>query len=228
MTRRCNASQLVVAAVALACASAAGAQQLDVDKLAADKIQPASCREVVWQEELIARHPKIVDACQEVIVSDGRKFARFTGELVRFNRRDGTVKVQFHDRKGSSLGELTLKPNPDQRVLIEGRKYRFSELEPGRGLNLYVPESLFAVATEPDARPEAMVQIVPEDAAGPAAQEPLPRLARSTPQASAPARAARLPDTASEWPWVAAFGVLAILGALVVRMRRSATTPTNT
>ena len=52
------------------------------------------------------------------MVSNGVPFARFTGELVQVNR-DGSVKFDFKDRDGRSLGKATtLQPAPAQRAVI--------------------------------------------------------------------------------------------------------------
>lgn len=199
----------------LACAGLAGAQELDVEKLGEQEIQPASCRAVAWQKELLARYPRIADACQEVVIANGVKFARFTGEL-RSTHRDGTVTVDFKDRRNASLGRLTLRPAPEQRVLIEGRRYRFADLDRGQELSLYVPEGLYAVATEPGPPPERMAQIVPSETRAPAATTEPARVAQAT---AAPA--ARLPDTAGSAPLLVLAGLLAAAGGCALTLRRS-------
>lgn len=108
------------AAVALAClggTAAASAQQIDTEVTDNPRISRASCAEVVWEKELLARYPRIADACQEVVVSEGDKWPRFTGEFLRIDR-DGSVQTTIDDRQGRTLGELALMPAPKRRVLI--------------------------------------------------------------------------------------------------------------
>jgi hypothetical protein len=65
------------------------------------------------------------------VVANSVRYARFTGELTRVNR-DGSVRFEFRDRDGKSLGKATtLQPADSQRAIIEGRAYRLSELNPG-------------------------------------------------------------------------------------------------
>jgi len=148
------AIRLAGIAVGLVAASGANAQ-LNVDALVRPKVQSAGCTEIVWRKELLAYYPRIGDACQEVIVSNGEKFARFTGTLVRMSR-DRYVTVDFKDRRGRSLGQFILQPARTQRVQIEGQTYRMSDLKPGQELNLYAPESRYAIATKQGRLPEAM------------------------------------------------------------------------
>jgi hypothetical protein len=212
--------RLAVTAVALACASTAGAQQADTRTLAKPAVDAASCTEIDWQEQILARYPNIAAACQEVVVSNDARFARFDGELVQVNR-DGSVKIDFKDRDGDSLGKpTTLQLAPNQRALIEGRYYRFSELMPGQQLNLYIPEAGVAVATELGAPPESMAKIVPDELNAPAdaTREPV-RLAETTPP-PAEAQATRLPDTAGWSPLLALAGVLALGGGMALTARR--------
>jgi hypothetical protein len=215
-----NAMRLAAAAVALACAGTGSAQQADTTALDKPAVNAPSCAELSWQKEIVARYPNIAAACQEVVVSDNVPFARFTGELVQVNR-NGSVKVDFKDRDGRSMGRATmLQPAPTQRVLIEGRAYRFSELPLGQELSMYIPESRLVVATEPSAPPDAVAKIVLEETAVAAEQpvEPV-RLAEATPQ-SARALPARLPDTAGWAPMLGLAGVIALAGAILMEMKR--------
>jgi hypothetical protein len=213
-----NAMRVVATAVALACASAGSAQQADTTALDKPAVNAPRCAELSWQKEIVTRYPNIAAACQEVVVSDGVPFARFTGELIQVNR-DGSVKVDFKDREGRSLGRATtLQPAPSQRVLIEGRAYRFSELPLRQQLSMYIPEARLVVATEPTAPPEAVAKIVLEEPASTAEQPAEPvRIADATPQSAAPTR---LPETAGWMPMLGLAGLIALAGAILLEMKR--------
>lgn len=214
-----NATRLAATAVALACASTGSAQQADTTALDKPAVNAPSCAELSWQKEIVARYPNIAAACQEVVVSNGTSFARFTGELAQVNR-DGSVKFDFKDRDGKSLGKaLTLQPAPTQRAVIEGRSYRLSELQPGQQLSMYIPEARLVVATEPAAPPEAVAAIVLEEPV--TAEKPLEpvRLAEATSQ-SATALPARLPDTAGWTPMLGLAGLIALAAGILLEMKR--------
>ena len=142
--------RVAVALICLACASTVSAQQIETQVTDNPQIRKASCAEVAWQKELLLQYPMITEACQEVVISDGEKWARFTGEFVE-RHDDGSIRTTIDDRHGKSLGQFNLMPAPDQRVLIDGQRVRFSQLKPGQELNFYVPESRYALATEPGA-----------------------------------------------------------------------------
>ncbi len=215
-----NSLRLAVALACLACAGTVSAQAIETQVTDNPKISRASCAEVVWQKELLAQYPRIAESCQEVVISAGDKWARFTGEFLQLNQ-DGSVSTTIDDRQGHSMGQLTLMPAPDQRVLIDGRRVRFSELERGQQLNLYVSESRFAIATEPGVPVSQEARIMPTDPAPMAAAQPA-RLAQAEPARlpQGEMEATRLPDTAGPLPWLAVTGLLSLLGGMGLTFRR--------
>ena len=146
--------------IGLVCVSAASAQQRPGT---ANLVQlsglAASCADVAWESKLLDWYPTIGEACQGVIVSGGRKWASFEADLVR-NNSDGSVTLDVKDREGRSMDEVVLMPPPGQRVFINGRTYRFSDLTRGQELNVYIPEGIFAVASELGAPTEQLARIV--------------------------------------------------------------------
>jgi hypothetical protein len=204
-------------AVALAClgsTAVASAQQIDTVVTDNPKISRASCAEVVWEKELLERYPRIADACQEVVISDGNKWARFTGQFLESNR-DGSVRTTIDDRRGRSMGQLTLMPAPEQRVLIDGKRVRFSDLVHRQQLNLYMAEGRFAVATEPGVPLEQTARILPDSPVQVgAAQSATVASVRPVNDHEANADTAMLPDTAGPLPWLAVTGLLSLLAGL--------------
>ena len=217
-----NGMRLGAALIGLVCAGTAGAQQqLDTSNLARSQVQAASCTEVDWAQDLLALYPRIAEGCQEVVLAEGVKWARFDADLVHSDSRNGTVTLNFKNRQGRSMGDLVMRPATEQRVLINGRRYRFSELTRGQQLNLYVPEGMFAVAVEPGAPPEQTAQIVREPVS-PAQANPAPaQLLAQADLAPAPAPTAqRLPATAGPLPWLALAGLISLLSSLGLTIRR--------
>jgi hypothetical protein len=209
-----STARLAMTLFAVMCASTAGAQQpLDTQDLAATRVQAASCADVEWETNLLAQYPRIAEGCQEVIGANGRQWARFEAELLRSNP-NGTVTLNFKNREGRSLETLTLMPVDGQRVAIGSRQYRFSELEAGQTLSLYVPEGIFAVAAEVGAPTEQLAQIV---------REPV-QLAQAQPAPQPAAQPAQprqtLPQTAGALPLVALAGLLSAFGGVGLGIRR--------
>jgi hypothetical protein len=208
--------RVTAALIGALCLSAAGAQQLDTGDLAPSSVGAASCAEVAWDKDLLALYPRIAEGCQEVVVSNDVKWARFEADYVRSDR-DGLVTLEFKNREGLLLEQITVAPASEQRVRIDGRPYRFSELTRGQPLNVYVPESIFAVAVEPGAPPEQLAQIV-RDPIRLAQADPAPQLAQAE---RGPAQAEpRLPSTAGPLPLLLIAGLVSALAGLGLTIRR--------
>lgn len=177
------------------------------------KAQKASCDVVNWRtgwdQELLSRFPNMEQGCHEVVIVDGKKWIRFEADFVRRNS-NGSVVSDFQSPRGRSIGQLTLKPAPEQRVLLDGREYRFSELSKGQSLNFYVPEGTLAFATTPDAPAERVAEVVVE--------EPV-RMAEVD-ETRTTQRPDRLPQTAGPLPLVATGGVLFLMAGLGLGIRR--------
>lgn len=192
---------------ALAMSATAGAQApLDTASLDDPEVHAASCRAVNWHLQLLETYARAAEACHEVIVSGGERWARFETQLIRVNS-DGSVRSNFRDRQGNDMGAITIMPAADQRVDIDGREYRFSELRPGQVLNIYVPEGMNSFALAPSAPVAQHVRVVEI--------QPVTYVA--------PARVATtrtLPSTAGPLPLVAIGGVFALLGGLGFSIRR--------
>ena len=217
-TNTLSGIRIAVTLIGVIGASVAGAQQKpDAGNLPQPRVQSASCAEVAWNRDLLAQYPRIAEGCHEVVIADGGKWARFEADLVRSNR-DGSVTLEFKDRQGRSMEELTLMPAPEQRVSIDGRNYRFSELVRNQKLNLYVPEGIFGIAGTPGAPTEQLAQIVREPvqvAQADRAPAPAGQLAQVD---RAPAQT--LPSTAGPLPLLVLAGLMSLLGGLGMTIRR--------
>lgn len=204
--------------IGLICAGTAGAQQeaLDTRDLPDPQVQRGSCAEVVWERELLAQYPRLAEGCQEVVIVNDQKWARFEAEFVQASR-DGLVTLDFNDRQGRSMEQLTLQLPADQNIELDGRDYSLSELDRGQELNLYVPEGIFAFALEPGAPAERLASIVAEPIAV-AQAEPVP--APQQRQVVAQRTPDRLPATAGPLPFVALGGLLSLLAGLGLTVTR--------
>ena len=131
MKTKTDTTGLALVIGGLLLASTAGAQALDVEALATTDQNAASCAAVQWDARLLAEYPRVAQACHEVIVSDGQKWARFETELVSVNR-SGAVKSNFKDRQDNYMGAITITPAHDQTVEIDGAQYEFSAPAPDR------------------------------------------------------------------------------------------------
>ena len=191
-------AKIIVAAAALAAAAGVYAQS-SVDK--AFSAEGSNCTQITWSPEMLAKHPKIASACQEVLQKDGKAYVKFEGTVKKVSK-GGTEVVM--DMKGGD--KLTLNPQPDRTVMVGGKKVPVKSLRPGDTLTFYVPEDrVVAAVMETPSAPVEEIAIAP-----PVVEQ----VAMTTTDYS-------MPHTASSWPLVALGGLLALGFAGVLRARRT-------
>ncbi len=188
--------------------------QLDMPRPESNR---SSCSDVNWHLDMTRDYPWVADGCHEVVVVAGENWARFEAEFQQLNR-DGTITSNFIDDNGRSMGTVNLRPGPNQRVDLDGRQTRFSDLRRGQVLNFYAPEGSYAFTTTPGSTERVeIVQVQDQNA----------QRSRELAQAE-PARETRrntLPATAGPLPLIALGGLFSLLGGISLTMRRRFTAP---
>jgi len=191
-------AKILAAAVALAAAAGVFAQT-SVDK-SFSASDTNDCTQINWAPEMLAKHPKIASACQEVMHRDGRTYVKFEGEVKKV-AKGGTEVVM--DMKGGD--RITLNPDPNKILYIGGNKVKVKNLKPGDELTFYVPDGRVVAAVMET--PTAPVEEIP------ISQAPMTQVAMTETTYD-------MPKTASSWPLLALFGAMAIGLAGVLRARR--------
>lgn len=196
---------LVATVLSTALLGAAVAQQ---DTFPREREQAKSCAEVDWNKDMTSNHPRLTEACREVVTAGGTDWARFEAKFARVEQ-DGRVTFSIRDSRDRPIEEVTLQPATGQVAYIDNRATPFSQLDRDQLVNLYVPEGQYGFVTQPGA-PRDQIAVVTEPGAAPA----------TTRVAVAEPRAAMLPATAGALPWFAFSGFLALLGAVGIRLGR--------
>ena len=135
--------QVMAAAAMLGCVTALGT-------LTAMAEHPAGpiCADIQWNADFLKAYPHAPAACQEIAVRNGKKFARFTAKVTSVEA--ATVKVRFLSPAGEEGREMSLKPGPNARVEMAGKKIEYSKLQKNDVLTLWVPERALGVISDPD------------------------------------------------------------------------------
>ena len=105
------------------------------------------CAGIDWKPQILERFAGIDQACQEVVVRDGKKFARFEVKLINA-RPDGSVTAQMRLRDGGHIKGTFFAPGDFQVLSNSGRStFHMMELSRGDVLDVYIPESRIDRAT---------------------------------------------------------------------------------
>jgi len=168
--------------------------------------QQTDCRSLNFTGPVAREFPNARDACLDVVTrSDGRQYAHFVARITRV--RGDTVEAEFKLPDGTFGRPISVTPDPNARVRVAGRSYRYSELQRGQELELYLPPDRWEVAVASDPTVDF-------------ASAPTVRVFALSQPASTVA-ANTLPRTASAVPLIGALGaVLTALGIAVVAIRR--------
>ena len=103
--------------------------------------QDASCSEIDWKPEILERIQDIDRACQEVVLRDGKWFARFEAK-VKSVSENGSIEVKMILRDGSRVDRIFYAPVDFRVVSHTGRtNFRRTQLVPGEHLDIYIPEN---------------------------------------------------------------------------------------
>jgi hypothetical protein len=168
--------------------------------------QEASCRDLNFTGPIAREFPNARDACLGVVTrDDGRRYAHFQARVR--NVRGNTVEAELKMPDGSYGRPISVTPDPNARVRIAGRNYRYNELSRGQELDVYLPPDRWelAVASDPavefEEAPAVTLFVL---------SQPSEQVAANT-----------LPRTASPVPLIGVLGgLLAVLGVAMLVIRR--------
>jgi hypothetical protein len=163
-------SSLITMAMMLVAAAMAQAQQVD-------------CQNVEFSDEVMRKFPRVREACLDVIERDGQLMAVFKADLLKVS--GNKVRIRAKLPSGGQAEPQTVQVPPERRVLVEGKKYRVSDLSLGQELTIYarVDEPLAALAPAETSDPIQFVpiEVEPMRVAEAAAEPEMPRTASSLP-----------------------------------------------
>jgi hypothetical protein len=205
--------------LALAMAGGVAAQTPDFPP---ERVAPRTCTSFDFDREMRQEYPRVVDACQEVVVAEGTQWARFDARFDRINP-DRTVTFKVLDRNQRVVDDLTIMPGPGQVAYIDNREVAFERLQPQDQLNLYAAEGRYGFTSRAgDTRSQFARATTTRQTTQPApAREPVATDWRSdTMVAQQDRRRSTLPRTAGPLPWFALGGALSLMGGLGLMLRR--------
>jgi LPXTG-motif cell wall-anchored protein len=211
MMNRLHTSILTAGFLGFALSTSAVSQQTQRD-FPAERTSTTSCEAVNWNANMLRNHPRLIEACQEVVLVDGETWARFDARFKQVER-DGRVVFNVLDRRDRTVEEVTFMPTSGQVAYINDRPTPFRQLRTMDAISLYVPEGEYGFATQPGVPREQVATLTP-------VTTPAPVVVERAAAQPATRTAAVLPATASTLPWFALAGLMALLGGMLLTSRR--------
>jgi hypothetical protein len=111
-----------------------------------------SCSDIEWSSAVTDQYPSIADACDAVLMKNGKMFARIEVEVLRVRGRTLTFRIMNND--GSSGGSYSQTVDTSWRAKIGGQSFRPRDLSRGQMLNVYMPGDRWVVIHEDDDGPD--------------------------------------------------------------------------
>ena len=133
----------------VSCCAASAALLLAIPVVGSAK-DDYGCNDVNFSEEIVAKLPRVRDACQDVKMKGDKVYAHFVGEVMAIDSTAVTVK--FKDRAGKDVSELTLAPTQEVSVTADGKEIPFTKLEKGMKIDAYVEHSRWGLYASPDGK----------------------------------------------------------------------------
>jgi hypothetical protein len=146
--------------------------------LSQSALAQSTCDDLIWSSEVTSRYANVADACQEVVTRDGSQYARLIAEVNRV-RNNGDIRLRFKHRDGSWSNIVTVSPEFDFPVFIDGERVLARDLIRGQEIRIYMPSDRWAIAQIEEDAPVviAVIHDEPEPEAIPETASPLPLIA---------------------------------------------------
>lgn len=101
----------------------------------------AACEDIDWNPQILERFQGIEQACREVVVRDGRTYARFEVSLISAGK-DGNVLVSMRMRDGSRVEGSFYAPADFRVTSASGQTtFHVNQLSKGEILDVLIPAS---------------------------------------------------------------------------------------
>ncbi len=104
-----------------------------------DKLPQVPCSAMKYSKAFLAKWPQAPQACQDVRVYKGHKYAKFTAKVYISSPQFMTFNLL--DASGNTLTTFSMKPGPNQHVMVNGADRAYSSLQVGESITVWVSEN---------------------------------------------------------------------------------------
>jgi hypothetical protein len=103
-----------------------------------DKLPQVACSDIKFSPAFLAKYPKAPQACLDGRVYKGTTYAKFSAKV--YISSPQFMTVQMLDASGATVTTFSFKPGPNQGVHVNGQFRKFSDMQVGDVLTLWVSQ----------------------------------------------------------------------------------------
>ena len=104
-----------------------------------DKLPQVSCSDIKFSPAFLAKYPKAPQACLDGRKYKGVTYAKFTAKV--YISSPQFMTVQMLDASGATVTTFSFKPGPNQGVHVNGQLRKFSDMQVGDTLTIWVSQN---------------------------------------------------------------------------------------
>ena len=108
----------------------------------------SGCDTVNFGEDVLSKFPNAAKACHGVTMKNGAAYAHYVAEVVATDK--DTVTVHLIDKQGKGISKVVFAPAEDQRVRIDGKETRYTDLKTGTKLDFWIEHSKWGLYASPE------------------------------------------------------------------------------
>ncbi len=112
-----------------------------------DKLPQVSCADIKFSAAFLAKYPKAPQACLDGRQYKGVTYAKFTAKV--YISSPQFMTVQMLDASGATVTTFSFKPGPNQGVHVNGQLRKFSDMQVGDTLTIWVSQNRLAAMELP-------------------------------------------------------------------------------
>ena len=103
-----------------------------------DKLPQVPCADIKFSPAFLAKYPQAPQACIDGRTYKGVNYAKFTAKV--YISSPQFMTVQMLNAAGATVTTFSFKPGPNQGVHVNGQLRKFSDMQVGDTLTLWVSE----------------------------------------------------------------------------------------
>jgi hypothetical protein len=104
-----------------------------------DKLPQVACTDIKFSTAFLAKYPKAPQACLDGRTYKGVTYAKFSAKV--YISSPQFMTVQMLDAAGATVTTFSFKPGPNQGVHVNGQFRKFSDMQVGDVLTLWVSQN---------------------------------------------------------------------------------------